>query len=451
MPSLAQSQGMNTASSWAPLPAASPEVSSGRWHRRVVRRIDLAGSVVVVTPVLLGLYLTTLWPLLDFGMYAICLLIALPNLGPFVGSVRRHSANFHLLLLFAVLAVATAAAFGRVSSSQAILQAKTLLATAVWASIYVVVFASVRKVEDAARFVRWINAACLVITASVYLSVVLHGAGISFGEVLEFSDGHIRAFGPLGDQVGFVLVLPALMALAASRPVMFGVHVGALLLTATRGAVLCLAVGLVLHVVVLVTGQARPGRNRVLGGLAALAVAGVLWLTPLSNVVTDRLLQPWESTDYSLRLSAIETGTQVVLDHPLLGVGFNGFGAGRPAVAEDWLIPNAAENGLSRAANQYVQTATDGGLPALLALILFVGCAARNALRIARSREGSPELAGTQIWLVAIFAGNLGALWLLSNTATGYFMFAVAGLTAGMSAITQQRLASARGSRLVSL
>ena len=38
-------------------------------------------------------------------------------------------------------------------------------------------------------------------------------------------------FGPLGDQVGFILVLPALMSLVAARPIMFSVHVGALLLT----------------------------------------------------------------------------------------------------------------------------------------------------------------------------------------------------------------------------
>ena len=432
---------MHTAPAWAAFQVA-PNIGGARWHRRVVRRVDLTGAVILVIPALLGLHLMTESMLVGFAMYGACLLLAVPNAGPFMGSLRQHPANLQLAALFVVLSIATAGAFARVSMPLAILQTKTLLATGVWVSIFLVVFSAVRKVDDATRLVRTIEVACLFITASVYLSAVGHAAGFRFGEVLEFADGGIRAFGPLGDQVGFVLVLPALMALAASRPAMFGVHVGALLLTATRGALLCLAVGIVMHVTVILTAKRRRGRNRVIAGLATLAVAGLLWLTPMSNVALNRVQRPLDSADYALRLAAIEAGVQLFLDNPVLGVGFNGFGAGRRAVAEDWLHPWAAENGLSRAANQYVQTATDGGVVALLLLVLFVVCTARNAFRIARLRDGGPELAGTQIWLVAIFAGNHGALWFLSNTATGFFMFAVAGLTASMTALAHARTAA---------
>jgi hypothetical protein len=81
---------------------------------------------------------------------------------------------------------------------------------------------------------------------------------------------------------------------------------------------------------------------------------------------------------------------------------------------------------------------------ALLLLVLFVGYTARNAFSIARSRDGGAHVAGTQIWLVAIFAGNHGALWLLSNTVTGFFMFAVAGLTASMTALAHAGAAAGR-------
>jgi O-antigen ligase len=103
-----------------------------------------------------------------------------------------------------------------------------------------------------------------------------------------------------------------------------------------------------------------------------------------------------------------------------------------------------AENGLSRTTNQLLQTATDGGALALLLLVLFVVCICRGALRIAKSPDASPAIVGLQLWLIAVMVGNQGALWLLSDTATGFFVFAVAGMTARMSLGMAEQRAPAR-------
>jgi O-antigen ligase len=147
-------------------------------------------------------------------------------------------------------------------------------------------------------------------------------------------------------------------------------------------------------------------------------------------------------TTPSFRLPAITAGVDVFLAHPFLGVGFNGFGGARHAVIEDWVSPSLAENGLSRAMNQYVQTATDGGAPALFFLVLFVLFTSLNAVRIMRWAEATPELIALQLWLISIFVGNQGALWLLSDTGSGFFTFAVAGLTARASALAATSSAS---------
>ena len=434
---------MNIASALETPRALSYGAGSSRWHRRTVRRVDVTGAVVLAIPVLLAAFLATGVTELEIGMYGICLVAVLPCLGPFVASLSRRPANLQLLLLFIVLAVATAAAFARVSPGEATLQVKGLAATAVWVSIYIVVFASVKTADDALRLTKWIHITCLAITASVYTSVLLHGVGFQFGEVLQFSDDTTRVFGPLGDQVGFILVLPALMSLAASSPLMFGVHLGALLLTATRGAVLCLVVGVTAYLVVAVSARARAPR-RLTAATMALLVGAAVWLSPLSAMLMERLREEPAVSGGSYRLSAVEAGAQIFLDNPVIGVGFNGFGAARPAVYEDWTDTIRAENGLSRATNQFVQTATDGGALALLLLVLFVIYTSRDALRIAKSPDATPALIAPQLWLFSVMVGNQGALWLLSDAATGFFVFAVAGMTARTSLTMAEARAAAR-------
>jgi O-antigen ligase len=406
----------------------------GHVHSRPVSgRADIAGSLIFITPLLLGAYFATGVPALQLGMYGVCVVAVLPHVGPFVASLGRSPANLSLVLVLTALVMSTAAAFARVPSAEATLQAKALAATAVWASIYIVTFTSIRSRGDLLRLIQWINAACLIITASVYLSALLHIGGLHFGEVLEFRDGAFRAFGPLGDNVGFLLVLPALMSLVASRPLMFGIHLGALLLTATRGAMLCLVVGVLGYLLIVVAGSHRMTRKRMLWSVAAAGVGFAIWLTPVSAVLMGRLSNP------SMRMMAIEMGIDAFQEHPLLGTGFNGFGNSRPAVVEDWLIPQEAGNALSKTMNQYIQTATDGGVVAFVCLVVFVLCTVRNAVRVARWRSATPQLVGLQLWLISVLAGNQGALWFLSNTGSGFFIFAVAGLAARASALATEQ------------
>jgi hypothetical protein len=362
----------------------------------------------------------------ETARYLLGLAVVLPCLTTFTSSLQRSATGLSLVLLFLALSMSMLAAFYIQPSMVVWLQAKGLAGTAVWASIYIVVFVLVRRTEDANRVARWIDGVCLILSASVWAGALLHLAGIPFGEVID-AGTTFRAFGPLGDQVGFVVVLPALTSLVARRPLRFGFHLSAVLLTGTRGALLCLLVG-VIGLFVLRVGTSRGRRWQ----LAAVVVVGILlWFMPMSAALKERFLQP------SMRRQAFETGIEVVRKSPVIGVGFNGLDSNRSAVVEDWTIPVQAANGLSRASNQYIQTAVDGGLVALSALLLFVALGIRNARRVIRWPAASPELLGSQLWLISVFLGNQASLWLLPETACGFFVFAVAGLAAKAGDLSQ--------------
>lgn len=406
------------------------------WHRRVVDPADPAGLLVCVVPLLLGTFFMTGIRATEAAIYAICTVAVLPHLGPFVVSMRRNGANTALLATFGALGVAMLAA-AQQGAPNALLQSKALAATAVWASIYVIAFSSAQSTTSVLRFSAWIRGCCVAISASVYLCTILHFAGISFGEFLEFRDGSFRAFGPLGDQVSFIIILPALVALAETRPIAFVLHFGALLLTATRGALLALVAGVLAYLVVMATRKMR-GRG-VLWGVASIAVAVLIMASPVASNIRDRIMVAPSDQEYSFRWTAITSGIKLVAEHPLLGVGFNGFGDRRHAVAEDWLATPASENGLARTANQYVQTATDGGLPAAFALVLFVLLTLRNAWRAIAWREANAVLVGTQVWLIGVLIGNQGAPWLLSDAMSGFFMFAAAAIAAKAAALARDQ------------
>ena len=392
---------------------------------------------------LLALYVNTGIRIIEVGMYVLCVCVALPNLPSFIASLPSNGANLTLVLVFLSLLASSVVALadGRAAAD---LQLKALAATAVWCSIYTIVFCRLRSRRGIERLTDWVYWTTTVATASVYLSVIAHFAGVRFGEVIVFSDGGFRAFGPLGDQVAFVLVLPALVALVEGRPVLFALHVGALLLTATRGAVVCLLLGVAAYIAIVVAGRLSISRARLQRAAIAAVAGALLWLTPLSSQLLSRIDFTRNDESYSFRFTAIESGLALLAEHPLLGVGFNGFENSRRAVPEDWLNLPSAESGLQRTANQYVQTATDGGLFATVWLLLFVGLTVRNAVRCIRWNGASPALIGTMLWVIVFFAGNQGAPWLLSDATSGLMALAVAGLAARTLVLVRRGVVAAQ-------
>src|SRR4051812_8491518 len=125
------------------------------WQRRVVDRAHATGMLVCLVILLLGFFLATGTREAEIAIYAICIVAVLPHVAPFMASTRRYPANALFVIVFVILGLATIWTFDERASTM--LQAKALAATAVWASIYAVVFCAIRSDADVRRFARWIH------------------------------------------------------------------------------------------------------------------------------------------------------------------------------------------------------------------------------------------------------------------------------------------------------
>ena len=152
---------------------------------------------------------------------------------------------------------------------------------------------------------------------------------------------------------------------------------GGIVLTGSRGTLL--AAFAVVCLWALLTG----GRVAKLLVLAPL-IAGLVLIVPgvgsrlmtLSTIGTDDGLAV---TDPSLegRVAAQRVGAEMVVDHPVLGVGPGNFLTAAP----DYLRELALDSQPLAPHNQYLEAAAEGGLLGLLAWVLLIGTAAFVAFR----------------------------------------------------------------------
>ncbi|HYQ90235.1 MAG TPA: O-antigen ligase family protein, partial [Candidatus Binatia bacterium] len=249
----------------------------------------------------------------------------------------------------------------------------------------------------------------------------------------------------LGAYVSMVLpFLPWLSAGARSRPTrLFWIALAAaslplLAATLSRGAWVACGVGLLVWG--FLTWRARPRGSR--GGrlvLAAATLAAIAFLlpivTPLRVELLDRLRQITDVSAPSTqsRFHLWRAGIAMALDHPVLGVGTDGYLAAFPRYRTPayWGIE---WNGVSaKAHNELIQIAATQGMLGVLAALLVVFFAARAILDLSRHRDpavrsGSAAAGGA---LAAFLVQGLVGFTVVS---TGILAAALAGWAAGARA-----------------
>jgi putative inorganic carbon (HCO3(-)) transporter len=166
----------------------------------------------------------------------------------------------------------------------------------------------------------------------------------------------------------------------------------ALVLTLSRGAWIACGVS----ILVLLRGpHGRMKWPAVLG----LALVMALALVPLREVITNRVV----SSDHGAaagRLPLIEMAWQMIVDHPLLGVGANNFVLELPRYAGG----DFASVWLSSVHHKYLLIWSEAGFAALLAFVTFVG---QTIVRGWRGRAAQdPLLAAVSLGLAAAVAGH---------------------------------------------
>jgi putative inorganic carbon (HCO3(-)) transporter len=224
-----------------------------------------------------------------------------------------------------------------------------------------------------------------------------------------------------------VVVLPVALALALAplgRPLRLlaaltgAAAATALVLTYSRGGWLGVAVALVL----LLALGGRRGAIPLRRAVAVLAVAAAA-LLPFMPAIAARLLGDPDNAAGS-RLPLLDLAWRMFADHPVLGVGANGFGAAIPAYA----TPDLDLTWLYTVHDRYLLVLAETGIVGLLAYLWFLGATLRRGL--AATRSADPLVAAASIGLVAGLAGFLvhALVELFNSRAQIQVLFLAAGL-----------------------
>jgi len=362
---------------------------------------------------------------------------------------RRALLAYHAL--FGLLLLTSVPTLLRDGAWAMYVQVETLTICYLWSSAFVLAFVFLRTREDVAAALVTLRHVGTAVTLSVYVALgVWLASGIAFGEVVD-AYGQFRVFGPLGDQVGFVIVLFALWALLCGRWIQLTFHGGAIMLTSTRGAIVALVVGALWLLVSPPGGRRANRRFRVMQTLAFATIVVVSLLRlPFMGTAYSRIVEgdSGGSETFSDRIGAVQLGLMVVRDNPVFGVGYGGFRDHvDPFAVGRYFAENVdVDRGLFTTTNQYVQTAADGGVLALACLLCFASLVMRNSRRAAAAERGDVRdgLAAIHGYAVAILIGNQSAVWLLPHAANGFFLLAAVGIAERALAVSEAARADSR-------
>jgi O-antigen ligase len=264
-----------------------------------------------------------------------------------------------------------------------------------------------------------------IITASVYATTVFFVVGIRIGEI-HSTGAILRAFGPLGDQVGFVLLFFVIRQWILGNIIRSFFVVGAVLSTGTRGALLALGVALLaLWWKRDKIGQRSP--SILLSSFSFVVICLGIVTLDVGGIRSRAIVE--ESHHFNSFLQRLQTGSvavNVIQDNPFFGVGFSGF----RLIARDYGADTAfsqfwSPSFVATAGNQYLQILTDGGVVGFIALIalIFLSLRTYEEGMYFSDDKGKHFMAAGYIWLLALTLGNQSAAWLLPGSLISYFLW----------------------------
>lgn len=338
-----------------------------------------------------------------------------------------------ILIFLSCLLATTVSAYVRFGREVFVGEIIALLRMTVQMSVLFLTIQVVKEETLVGRIVQGLDYVGYLVALTIYTNIFLIQIGRQLGEV-QIREGLIRFFGPLGDQVGFLLPYFAYKHLLAGKFFKAGLFVVAVVLTGTRGALISLLVGL------LVLAWHRSRHFRKGASWAILGLLGVLWMIVVAlwfdfggmrtrfldeEILKSGITQRWLTASIAL---------QVFAHNILTGVGFTGFryvaldyGAVEVATKE---LGGFAPNFVATAGNQYLQVATDGGIITLAVFIWMLVIFGRTLRRAELHTFGEQRIsfAAGYLWLLSLAIGNQSAAWMLPGSLISYFLWILLGL-----------------------
>ena len=368
------------------------------------------------------------------------------------GSIYKHHIYKAVASFLGILLITTIVSGIRFGTEIFLSEMIALLRLGTQIAVIPLIALSVNKEREVSYVHRFLDYGGYIIVGTIYLNIWLLQMGKSLGEV-QVQESMIRYFGPLGDQVGFILsyfIFKALIGQKLWEALFFSVG---LVLTGTRGALVTLLVGLgiMLWQGFFVKYRIRRFFLMKIGICAALGIA--LWCDMggmRSRFFNEELFR----SGANQRLLTTSTAFRIFLDNPLIGVGFTGF---RYIAPQYGVIEAAVEklggfapNYIATTGNQFLQVATDGGVIAIGAfvwMILVISHSLRWAMKHAAAYHRAAFAAG-YVWLWSLVLGNQTAAWILPGSLISYLLWLLLGVAISVSAKmcprqTKQDLSSA--------
>jgi len=324
------------------------------------------------------------------------------------------------------------------------------------ALVIVIISQTIHTVVQAKRVLRILLGTLMLLAAIQFVNCFGASHGFVIGEVQGLERGEARYFGPVGDSVGMVLLLGYLAALCFSSITGAALFLGGILLTGGLGAVVATCVGTALFFFFgLRTALVRDFALRLLVLLPLFAFAALFSLSlfthSLGTTVRDRLTSGSYLDSGAQREASTKLASAMILDNPLLGVGYMGYQRALEQYGGDaYFDLEHLDGGTANANNQILQALTDGGIVGLLAFAVLITVAARLFLGLAARSEDrflSAYYLAAFLWLLTQVFGNLAAVWLNPASFVARLLWVSLGVGVALVRllpVTQPRSASLR-------
>jgi len=367
-----------------------------------------------------------------------------------------RSLYFALAFYLGVNLIASVAA-GLKFGEAALVGSLTSCARFVAEALVIVIISQTTHTLAQAKWTVGILLGTLVLLAAIQF-VNCFGAshGLVIGEVQGLERGEARYFGPVGDSVGMVLLLGYVAALCLSSVTAAALFLGGILLTAGLGAVIatCVATALFFFFGLRAT-FVRDFALRLLVVLPLLALAAFVSLSLSTNslgaTLRDRLTNGNYLDSGAQRGASSKLAVAMILDNPLLGVGYMGYERALEHYGGDaYFDLDHPDGGSANANNQILQSLTDGGIIGLLAFAVLIIVAARLFLRIAARSEDrflSAYYLAAFLWLLTQVFGNVAAVWLNPASFVARLLWVSLGVAVALTRLLPDTQFSSASSR----
>jgi O-antigen ligase len=309
------------------------------------------------------------------------------------------------LILFTVTYFSDAV---EIRTSFEIHQMRSVISLFAWCLPAISIYFLVDSRADFLLVIKLVLIGFFLISVSVYLALILNFLGIEFGEVMHKAVGPGRYFGPLGDQVGFISATAGIIAIVYRRFLESTFHLGAVLATGTRGALIVFLLGVVLWLYHEIFSKKEK----------------ICILSPIGDILFARVFeQKFLEIGYSIRLTSFKLAAAVFLENPFFGVGGGNFFFSAYDMRGDLLFDKFFENYLSTTSNQLLQVLVETGIiGAVFFILMIVYSLLTIRERYYRDIDSKKYAQAILIVGLANVLANQAAVWFLVYSITYLFI-----------------------------